>query len=305
MISNSAFLPMSIIVTVQTMAAAPLSPTNNAAAVTPGGDLSGSAPDNSVCANHELATPLFGFHEQNIVEAFDSSTESGGETSQEEGRFGNETTCSPPEGSVDLQRIDSPQASSNDLGAEEEAYHQTLPSASEFDDVARMRPSNDQPLRADYPDLSFLDDFPYPPQVFSDFFPQGTTHPQTENHTRIQPGGYPAACPAEGNGDEYSSSDQSSSASPTKAKSSRKPKAQTTKALPKKKSKPKKRRTRAGRNSNGSSSSSSSTGGTSNLGPDPEGLEGVHTERARAALDSWNQRLRDLVQFKEEHGHSK
>lgn len=265
--------------------------------------MSGTASDHSPHTSRPFI-PEFRFHddEHNFTEAFDLSTQTGGHS---EGQTGNAASHSPPEG-VDFQQIAYLGSSSTDLGADVEAVR---------DNVARM------PLEYHYSSLfqgtqQFWYDFSYPPPP--------PNHPQSNHpgqylpaptHTPIQPSRYPAmvtavaALPPEGNEDDDSSSDKKPAASPDKAKANSKSKAQNAKGVPKKKSKPKKRRTRASRNSNGSSSSSSSGGANSDayihICPSLEELQEVRTERARIALESWYQRLRDLWRFRAIHGHSK
>ena len=84
----------------------------------------------------------------------------------------------------------------------------------------------------------------------------------------------------------------------------------------KKITKPRKIRSRAKRNSSGSSSSSSPSAGSpetkqsdvgtsGGIGPDAQELQEATTERARQALQSWHNRLNDLIRFRSEHHHSK
>lgn len=93
-------------------------------------------------------------------------------------------------------------------------------------------------------------------------------------------------------------------------------KAKAGKQSPKKKKKPGKIRPRAQRTSNGSSSSSSTNAGRGGAKPDvgvygrlempdSEELREATTDRARQALNSWHERLNDLIEFRREHGHSK
>jgi hypothetical protein len=234
---------------------------------------------------------------EGMTGGFDSSTQAEG------------TTSPPNEGAVGLERgIVS--LRSYDLAPEGDAYHSTT-LANGFDDVARMPPNDHQEVslfqRTYYPP-SF--DFPYPQA----FYPP-EPHPGAPHHTPIQPVRYQYSCPpavafAEGGEDEHYSSDNNPPGSPTKAKSNGKAKAKATKAQPKKKSKPKKRRARGSRNSNGSSSSSSPGGDAntqaySHIRPGREELAAAQTERARGALHSWYNRLRDMYKFREQHGHSK